>query len=48
MGKVDINTLAKVVKQETDEERELEKRRAAKPPLDQCLNLCALLTLSLT
>jgi len=38
-GAVDVSTLTKVVKQQTEEDKQLEIRRAAKPPLETCLNL---------
>jgi L-lactate dehydrogenase (cytochrome) len=38
-GPIDLDTMPRVEKQETEEERELEKRRANKPMLEQCLNL---------
>lgn len=39
LGEVDMSTVEKVVKQRTEEEKDLDRRRANKPPLDTCMNL---------
>lgn len=39
LGEVDMSTVEKVVKERTQEEEDLERRREQKPPLHQCMNL---------
>lgn len=39
LGQVDMDTVEKVIKERTEEEKELDRRRENKPPLHQCMNL---------